>query len=108
MASGMTKRRWMWALAAIALAAAGCKDKSACDVEQAKVEISGNHGHSIEIKGSAIRRGIGGTYPVRGGNHEHVFALKDADMKALNAGEKVTTRASSVNGHTHEIVVHCQ
>jgi hypothetical protein len=92
--------------AALGLTGFACKSETACKGGIA-VEIAGNHGHSLEIPASAIERGVGGTYPLRGGDHEHVVALRDADLERLKKGEELTTRATSVNGHTHEIGLKC-
>jgi hypothetical protein len=51
---------------------------------------------------------MGGTYAVKGPDHEHAIALKDEDMKKLQRAEPVTTRTSSVNGHVHEVVIKCK
>lgn len=97
------------ALALVVLPLAGCKGaESTCLKQGARAEISGNHGHAVEIPAEHVRRGVGGTYPLKGTEHEHVFVLRDDDMKELAAGHSVKTRASSVNGHTHEIEVRCQ
>ena len=83
---------------------------SKCVTNGTVVEISGNHGHTADVPSDAVKRGIGGTYPIAKGtaDHEHVFVLKDADMQKLQKGEQVTTRSSSVNGHLHEIGVSCK
>ncbi|MCC6900142.1 MAG: hypothetical protein IT377_14280 [Polyangiaceae bacterium] len=72
------------------------------------VELSGNHGHAVDIPADAVKRGMGGGYAVKGGDHEHAVVLKDDDMKKLQAGEKVTTRTSSVNSHLHEVTITCK
>jgi hypothetical protein len=98
----------IWALCAVVLGTAtACEKKSACTGDEVTVEISGNHGHSVSVPGSGARRGIGGTYPLKGGTHEHIIHVMDEDLSKLNAGERVTTRATSVNGHTHEVTLSC-
>jgi hypothetical protein len=89
------------------IVASGCQKKQACDGKGVAATISGNHGHTVTIPDNRLNDLIGGTYPVRGGTHEHVVTLKDADMKALAEGQTVTTLASSVNAHTHEITFAC-
>ena len=73
----------------------------------AQAELTGNHGHAVEISADQIKRGMGGGLGVKGGDHEHAIMLKDEDMKKLQAGEKVSTRTSSVNGHMHEVTITC-
>jgi hypothetical protein len=92
---------------ALGLALLGCKGESACKAG-VSVEVAGNHGHTLDVPKDAIERGVGGTYPLKGGTHEHAVTLTDADMAALEKGERVTTRATSVNAHTHEIGVSCK
>ena len=72
------------------------------------VELSGTHGHAVEIPADHVKRGMGGGYAVKGGDHEHAVVLRDDDMKKLQAGEKVTTRTSSVNSHLHEVTISCK
>ncbi len=95
--------------AVAALSLASCKkEESGCMARGATAEISGNHGHTTNIAAEHIRRGVGGTYPVEGADHAHVFVLKDEDMKQLALGNPVKTRSSSVKAHVHEIEVHCK
>jgi hypothetical protein len=111
-------KRSLWAalafsaLASASLVTACDKSSSApqskCMTQGATAEISGNHGHAIDIPADAIKRGMGGTYAVKGGDHEHAIVLKDADMKTLQSGTPVKTRTSSVNGHVHEVEVKCK
>lgn len=109
----MLKSTLRIALGAIVLSflAAGC-DKgvpdNACTKNGAMADLSGNHGHAIDVPADHVKRGIGGTYAVRGGEHEHVIVLKDEDMKKIQRAESVKTRTSSVNGHVHEVEVKCK
>lgn len=107
--------RFSIALASLSLAplTVGCdKGASATDSKCVQngtlVELSGNHGHTVDIPADGVKRGIGGTYAVKGGDHEHAIALKDEDMKKLQAGQPVTTRTTSVNGHVHEVSISCK
>jgi hypothetical protein len=84
-----------------------CRGETAC-AQGAAAEISGNHGHTTEVPAEHVKRGVGGSYAIKGGDHEHVVSLKDADMAELKAGKKVRTIATSVNGHTHEVEVACK
>ena len=86
---------------------AGCKSDGAC-AKGAVAQISGEHGHAAEIPADHVKRGVGGSYQAKGGDHEHVISLKDADFAKLQAGEKVRTIATSVNAHTHEVEVACK
>jgi hypothetical protein len=101
-------------MAGLALVAPGCDKgggggtESKCVTSGTAAEISGNHGHAIDIPSDAVKRGLGGTYAVKGGDHEHAVALTDADMKNLQAGQPATTRTSSVNGHVHEVKISCK
>ncbi|MBK8995802.1 MAG: hypothetical protein IPM35_08650 [Myxococcales bacterium] len=102
----------LWSVALAALVS-GC-DKgggaaaSKCVQNGTQVELSGNHGHAVDIPADHVKRGMGGGYAVKGGDHEHAIVLKDEDMKKLQAGESVTTRTSSVNGHLHEASISCK
>lgn len=91
----------------ILIVAAGCEKKSACENADVTSKISGNHGHTLDVPAEAVVRGIGGVYPLKGGDHEHIVNLSDADLAALNEGRSVTTRATSVESHTHEVAVRC-
>lgn len=94
-------------MAPLALAlASGCEEKNAC-AGGVTADISGNHGHSLAIPADAVKRGIGGTYPLQGGSHEHAVPVKDADFEKLQGGGTATTRSTSVEGHTHEITLSC-
>lgn len=100
-------------LAGLALTplSAGCEKgapPSKCETNGTMVELSGNHGHSVDIPADHVKRGMGGTYAVKGGDHEHAVVLKDEDMKKLKAGTSVTTRTSSVNSHLHEVTISCK
>lgn len=95
--------------AGLLLAAPGCdKGGSKCVTNGTVVEISGNHGHTADVPKDAVKRGIGGTYAVKGADHEHAIVLKDEDMQALQKGTPVRTRTSSVNGHLHEVEIRCK
>jgi len=85
----------------------GCKSQASC-TQGAVAEISGNHGHGADVPAEHVNRAVGGSYAIKGGDHEHVVSLKDADMAKLKAGEKIRTVATSVNGHTHEVEVACK
>jgi len=98
---------------ALALAASGCEKgggaaASKCTTQGTVIEISGNHGHAIDIPAEAVKRGMGGTYAVKGGDHEHAIVLKDADQKSLAAGTPVKTRTGSTNAHVHEVEIKCK
>jgi hypothetical protein len=99
-----------WVLSGVLLT--GCDKASApsskCVSRGTVAEISGNHGHTLDIPADHVRRGLGGTYAVKGGDHEHVVVLTDADQQKLGAGTAVKTRTSSVNGHVHEIEIKCK
>jgi hypothetical protein len=97
--------------AALSLFTTGCKSEpqSKCTTNGTAVEVSGNHGHEATVPAADVKRGIGGTYPLKGSaDHQHVFVLRDADMQKLQRGEAVTTRSSSVNGHLHELAIRCK
>lgn len=95
----------------LACAASGC-DKGApaskCVTNGTQVELSGNHGHAVDIPADHVKRGMGGGYAVKGGDHEHAVVLRDEEMKKLQAGETVKTRTSSVNAHVHEVTISCK
>lgn len=84
----------------------GCNKGQKC--KSTVVAISGEHGHKADVPADHVNRGIAGTYPVTGGEHEHVLPLKDQDFADLKAGKTVHTRTTSVNGHTHEVEIHCE
>lgn len=87
----------------------GCsKSGSKCVTNGTVVEISGNHGHVANIPAEDVKRGIGGTYAIKGADHEHAMVLKDEDMQSLQKGQTVRTRTSSVNGHLHEVEIRCK
>jgi len=106
-----TLRIALCAAALSLVAVTGCEKsapENACTKNGATAELSGNHGHTIDIPADHIKRGIGGTYAVKGGDHEHAIALKDEDMKKLQQAQPVKTRTSSVNGHVHEVEIKCK
>lgn len=82
--------------------------ENACTKNGAVATISGDPGHSAEIPADSVKRGMGGTYAIKGTEHEHVFVLKDEEMKTLQQGTAVKTRSSSVNAHLHEIEIKCK
>lgn len=94
----------------LASVASGCKggSESRCTQNGTVVELSGNHGHAMDVPADHVKRGIGGGYAVKGGDHEHAVVLRDEEMKKLQAGETVTTRTSSVNSHLHEVTIRCK
>ncbi len=95
--------------AGVLLGASSCdKASSKCVTNGTVVEISGNHGHTADVPADAVKRGIGGTYVTKGGDHEHAMVLKDDDMKSLQKGQPVRTRTNSVNGHVHEVEIRCK
>jgi hypothetical protein len=96
------------ASAALAATLAACSHKSRCVTEGVDVQIAGDHPHSAMVPTEHVKRAVGGTYPVRGSDHEHALVLRDDDMQKLERGEPVTTRTSSVNGHVHEVMVRCK
>jgi hypothetical protein len=83
----------------------GCKKPANCEVV---AEVSGNHDHIIKVPANQLERGVGGVYSLKGGGHRHAVPLRESDMAALKSGKTVTTRATSVNAHTHEIAFRCQ
>lgn len=94
---------------ALATAAAGCDRKASGPCAGGvDAEISGNHGHTFDVPAEHFTRDLGGSYAVRGGDHEHTAPLTDANIAALKKGESVTTRTTSVRGHGHEITVRCK
>jgi len=86
----------------------GCESKSACVKNGVVAEVAGSHPHTLDIPKDHVERGVGGTYPVKGDDHSHVVVLTDANVQQLKSGGPVTTRASSVNAHTHEISIRCK
>ena len=87
----------------------GCEKKSDVCAKGVSVEIAGNHGHTAEVGAKEVQTGVGGVYPIGGtADHKHVVKLRDADMEALQKGEKVTQAASSVEAHTHELGLSCK
>jgi hypothetical protein len=90
------------------VAAVGCNKSEGACAKGAVAQISGEHGHAAEIPADHVKRGVGGSYQAKGGDHEHVISLKDADFAKLAAGEKVRTVATSVSAHTHEVEVSCK
>jgi hypothetical protein len=86
---------------------AACTAKGRCGLSGVQAEVSGNHGHMVTIPGEAVDRGIGGTYAVRGGDHEHAVTFRDSDFKKLANGERVEVLTTSVQGHTHSVMAQC-
>ncbi len=92
----------------LAIAASCNKPANKCVTSGAVAEISGDAAHTLEIPADHVKRGLGGMYSSKGGDHEHVIALKDEDMKKLAAGTPVETRTTSVSGHVHEARIRCK
>jgi hypothetical protein len=98
-----------FAVASASLATlAACSHKSRCVTDGVDVQIAGDHPHSATVPSEHVKRAVGGTYPVRGADHEHSIMLREGDMQKLERGEHVTTRTSSVNGHIHEVILRCK
>lgn len=79
-----------------------------CAKNGAVAEISGAHGHVLNIPAAQVKAGVGGAYTLTGGAHQHTIMLTDADMKKLGQDQSVVTRATSIEGHTHEVRVSCR
>lgn len=94
-------------LAAVLFTVAACSHGK-CVKNGAIGEISGNHGHSLNVPAAQVKAGVGGAYTLTGGDHQHTIMLTDADMKKLAQDEPVVTRATSIQGHTHEVHVSCR
>jgi hypothetical protein len=96
------------AILALGLAVSACQSKSACAKNGATAEVAGSHRHSLSIPAEHIARMVGGTYSLSSEpGHGHAVHLTDADMKQLAEGNPVETRATSVEGHTHEVRLTC-
>jgi hypothetical protein len=102
--------RWLATCTMItaAFSAVDCSRKSKSNCVTLGVEVAGSHPHSSDVPADHLKRGVGATYPLRDGDHEHVFVLSDSNMQTLQLGQSVTTRSSSVNGHVHEVKVSCK
>jgi hypothetical protein len=93
---------------AVAAALAGCSQKSRCVTKGVDVEITGEPPHSAVVPAEDVERGAAHTYAVKGEGHQHLFVLKEEDMKKLQHGEPVQTRTTSSNAHGHEVTVRCK
>lgn len=100
--------RYAVATAALAATLAACAQKNRCVTEGVDAQIAGDHPHSAIVPTEHMKRAVGGTYPVRGSDHEHAIVLRENDMQKLERGEPATTRTSSANGHVHEVIVRCK
>lgn len=86
----------------------GCESKSACVKNGVVATVESPHPHTVTIPTDQVERALGGAQPVKGDSHSHAVVLTDANMQQLRAGGPITTRASSVNAHTHEITIRCK
>ncbi|MBM4362455.1 MAG: hypothetical protein FJ104_07220 [Deltaproteobacteria bacterium] len=95
------------ALLLLGLVAPACGQKPACPGGTA-VEISGNHGHALELTPEQIASQVDVVVALRGGEHQHSVGFPAARLAALREAGETTLVASSVNAHTHEVRVTCK
>jgi hypothetical protein len=84
-----------------------CQKPTRCAAEGPRVEISGNHGHALEVPAADAKVGADRLYPVRGGDHQHALGVRAADFVELRRGARAELRTSSVSGHVHAVSLHC-
>lgn len=85
-----------------------CKSRSVCGDGKLETTVEGNHGHELSLPEDGLMRGAPARLRLSGGTHEHAVIVDTVDTEKLEHGEQVNTRASSVNAHTHDILLQCK
>jgi hypothetical protein len=71
------------------------------------VVIGANHGHTLVVPKTDVMAGADKTYDIQGTSpHSHTVTITAAQFAALAANMSVST-VSSLDGHTHSIMVTC-
>jgi hypothetical protein len=83
-----------------------CSRHGACS--EVEVAIAAEPSHSLKLPADEVRKATGGTYRMRGSDHDHALLLTDENMKKLALGAPVTVRTSSTNAHLHEATLRCK
>lgn len=71
-------------------------------------QISGNHGHSLQVPMDDVEAGAERTYSIQGSStHDHEITVSAAQFADLAAGTPVTVTSTSGDAHTHMVTVTC-
>jgi hypothetical protein len=108
----------MLALAALAGASAlGCGGEDGGDGDPSGggdcsigsvADISGNHGHVLEVSAADIAAGADKSYDIQGSSvHTHQVTLTAAHFEKLAQGQSVVVTSTDGSAHSHAVTVTC-
>lgn len=117
----LTRRELFLGTAVAAAAIAGCGGDDgdstpidapvnvSCVDNGTRVNISSNHGHTLEIPAADVMAGAARTYDITGsGDHSHSVTISAAQMAMLAANSSIQVTSTAGGAHTHSISVSCR
>lgn len=88
--------------------ASGDAGATSCSMNGSTTEIGGNHGHMLVVSKADIAAGVSKTYDITGSaDHAHSVAIGASFFAMLQNNMAVTTSSSTVDSHSHSIMVTC-
>lgn len=70
--------------------------------------IGSNHGHTMTVTKAEVTAATAKSYDIAGAaGHSHTVMVSAANFASLAVGGSVTITSSSINGHSHDVVVRC-
>ncbi len=73
-----------------------------------EINISANHGHSLNVSQADVQAGVEKVYSIQGSSgHNHEVTLTVANFDALKSNNAITVGSSTEDGHTHSVRVSC-
>ena len=71
--------------------------------------ITGNHGHSVQIPPADVNSTTSMTYNIQGSaTHNHTITINPAQFVVLRtAGNTVIVTSTDTQGHVHDVTVSC-
>lgn len=83
--------------------------KGNCIENGAKITITGNHNHTLEIPKEDIINGSTKVYTLIGATgHDHMITLTSENFTTLKNNNAITIATSTNAGHTHAITIGCK
>ena len=79
-----------------------------CSANGTAVQITGNHGHTLEVSKRDIQAAAEKTYTIQGtAGHAHNVTLSASDFTSLQNDTAIELNSTTGDGHSHSIIVSC-
>ena len=97
--------------AALLVACGGGDDDDSggnCLMSGTSVNIGANHGHSMSVTAADVSAGAAKTYDIRGSaDHTHSVTINAGAFAMLATNQSAMTISTTVDNHSHNIMVSC-